>query len=183
MEQKQKYIVIAVTGSIACYKSCDLVRNLVKQGYPVQVILSSSAEKLVGKASFQALSQNKVLTSEWEDEMLHIDIKNHAAIFAVTPATANTIAKMAHGAADELISSTYLALQCPVIIAPSMNPNMYNHPSVQRNIATLQQDGVFVISPHEGEVVCGDSGRGKMAPIQDIEKTLTQIYEKGHPPN
>ena len=182
MEQKPKHIVVAVTGSIACYKSCDLVRSLVKQGYSVQVMLSSSAEKLVGKASFQALSRNKVFTSEWEEEMLHIDVKNHAAVFAVAPATANTIAKMTHGVADDLISSTYLALQCPVIVAPSMNPNMYNHPSVQRNIATLQQDGVFVISPHEGEMVCGDSGRGKMAPVQDIEKTLIQVYEKGHLP-
>ena len=108
--------------------------------------------------------------------MLHIDMKNLAGVMAVAPATANIIGKMAHGIADDIVSSTYLATDCPVFVAPSMNPNMYASPAVQRNLGILREDGVQLIDPGEGEVVCGDTGQGKMADIGLIEEVLKRAY-------
>lgn len=176
MQPTEKSIVIAVTGSIAAFRTCDLVRSLAKQGYPVQVMMTEAAQRLVGKPTFQALSGRAVMTDAWEEGMIHIDAKKLAAVFAVVPATANTIGKMANGIADDLISSTYLALQCPVLVAPAMNPGMYSSAAVQRNLATLRADGVELLDPSEGEVVCGDVGRGKMAEIASVEQAILRHY-------
>ncbi len=169
-------ILIAVSGSIAAYRTCDLVRSLVKQGYPVRVILTENAARFVGPVTFQALTGHNVYTSEWEAGMVHIDLKNLAAVFAVVPATANMIGKMANGIADDIVSSTYLAATCPVYVAPSMNPGMYSSKAVQRNLRTLSEDGVRLIDPGEGEVICGDTGQGKMADITAIEAELIAAY-------
>lgn len=174
----EKSILIAVSGSIAAYKTCDLVRSLVKQGYPVRVILTENASRFVGAVTFQALTGHNVYTSEWEAGMVHIDLKNLAAVFAVVPATANIIGKMANGIADDIVSSTYLAATCPTYVAPSMNPGMYASKAVQRNLRTLLADGVHVIDPGEGEVVCGDTGQGKMADIAAIEAELVAAYKR-----
>ena len=173
----QKAILIAVSGSIAAYKTCDLTRSLVKQGYPVRVILTENAARFVGPVTFQALTGHNVYTSEWEAGMVHIDLKNLAAVYAVVPATANIIGKMAHGIADDIVSSTYLAATCPTYVAPSMNPGMYASPAVQRNLRQLAADGVHIIDPGEGEVVCGDTGQGKMADIVQIERELIAAYQ------
>lgn len=172
-----RVILIAVSGSIAAYKTCDLVRSLVKQGYPVRVILTENAARFVGPVTFQALTGHNVYTSEWETGMVHIDLKNLAAVFAVVPATANIIGKMANGIADDIVSSTYLAATCPVYVAPSMNPGMYSSKAVQRNLRMLSEDGVQLIDPGEGEVVCGDTGQGKMADITVIEAELIAAYK------
>jgi len=174
----ERTILIAVTGSIAAYRACELTRNLVKDGYPVQVIMTEGAEKFVGKITFLALSGKPVYKSDWEEGMLHIELKNKAAVMAVVPATANIIGKFAGGIADDLVSSTYLAAGCPVVVAPAMNPNMYNSPAVQRNLKQLKEDGVLVLDPQNGEVVCGDVGQGKLAQISVIEKTLKELFDK-----
>ncbi len=172
----EKLILIGVTGSIAAYKACDLARGLVKRGLPVQVILTESAERFVGKVTFQALTSRPVYSNTWENGMVHIEVKNQAAIFAVVPATANIIGKMANGIADDLVSSTYLALNCPVFVAPAMNPYMYASRPVQRNLRTLREDGVRLIDPAEGLVICGDEGQGKMADVAQIEEMLAREF-------
>jgi len=173
-----KEIVIAVTGSIAAYKTCELVRNLKKEGLPVRVIMSPNATKFVGKITFEALSENPVLVEEFDSGMPHIETKNVASVFAVVPATANTIGKMATGIADDLVTSTYLASTCPVVIAPAMNPGMYSKKIVQRNIEVLKKDGVTVIDSQKGVVICGDEGYGKMADILEIQKVLVELHKK-----
>lgn len=177
MANDDKLILIGVTGSIAAYKTCDLVRGLVKRGLPVQVILTESAERFVGKVTFQALTSRPVYANTWENGMVHIEVKNQAGIFAIVPATANIIGKMANGIADDLVSSTYLAVNCPVFVAPAMNPFMYSSKPVQRNLKTLKEDGVRLIDPAEGEVICGDEGQGKMAEVLQIEETLAREFE------
>lgn len=178
MIESNKSIVIAVTGSIAAYKSCELVRNLKKSGYSVRVIMTKNALNFIGKSTFEALTEKQVLVDEYESYMAHIEIKREASVFAVVPATANIIGKMANGIADDLVSSTYLAIQCPVLIAPAMNPGMYLSKAVQRNINILKNDGVEFIEPISGIVVCGDEGRGKLAEIDEIQNQILQKYQK-----
>ncbi len=176
--QPDSLILVGVTGSIAAYKSCDLVRSLVKQGYSVQVLMTKNAERFVSKLTFQALSNRQVFSSEWEEGMVHINMKNIAGFYVICPASANCIGKFANGIADDIISSTYLAINCPVILGPAMNPGMYTSAAVQRNLQRLEEDGVHIIKPSHGKVVCGDTGQGKMAPIEEIETTLLNIAKK-----
>ena len=171
----QKTVVLAISGSIAAYKSCELVRSLKKENYNVHVIMTPNAERFVGKASLQALSGQRVFSSEWEEGMLHIDMKNIADIYVVAPATANAIAKFANGIADDIVSSTYLAMACPVFLVPAMNPTMYTSAAVQRNLTRLQQDGVHLLPPVQGEVICGDTGQGKMATVSAIVRELQDL--------
>lgn len=170
-------IIIAVSGSIASYKACELVRSLVKKDFRVSVIMTENASHFIGKTTFEALSNHPVLIYEFEKGMAHIEIKNSARVFAVVPATANIIGKMANGIADDLVTSTYLACTCPILIAPSMNPGMYSKKVVQRNIHTLKEDGVIIVEPSNGAVVCGDVGYGKLAEISEIEKRILELYE------
>ncbi|MFN3603686.1 MAG: flavoprotein [Leptonema sp. (in: bacteria)] len=174
----KKHPVIAITGSIAAYKTCELVRNITKQGIPVRVMMTKNATRFVGPLTFSTLTNKKVIVDEWEEGMLHIDIKNEASVFAIVPATANMIGKIANGIADDVVSSTYLALDVPVIIAPAMNPNMYLSKAVQRNLKILKNDGVIILEPTEGEVICGDMGYGKMIDIYTIEKTILEYHNK-----
>ena len=177
---KDKSILIAVTGSIAAFRTCELIRNLTKAGHDVRVLMTENAERFVGRVTFQALTGHTVYVSSWDEGMVHIDLKNMAGVFDVVPATANIIGKFAAGIADDVVSSTYLAVTCPVVLAPAMNPGMYNSPAVQRNLATLQADGVVLVDPAEGEVVCGDVGRGKIAGLPTIEAAiLKSLVESG----
>lgn len=174
----KKYPIIAVSGSIAAYKTCELVRNIVKKGIPVRVMMTENATRFIGPVTFFALTNKSVIVNEWDQGMIHIDVKNEASVFAVVPATANIIGKMANGIADDAVTSAYLAMNCPVIIAPAMNPNMYNSKAVQRNLKILKDDGVIIIDPMMGEVVCGDIGPGKMADISEIEKIILEYHYK-----
>ncbi|TGL59339.1 phosphopantothenoylcysteine decarboxylase [Leptospira ognonensis] len=171
-----KEIIIAVTGSIAAYKTCDLVRSLTKKNYPVRVIMTENATHFVGRITFEALTGKPVRLNEYDTGMAHIEIKNLASVFAVVPASANIIGKMANGIADDLVTSTYLANTSPVLIAPSMNPGMYLHKSVQRNLKLLKEDGVHIVSPEKGIVVCGDEGYGKLASLDQIEEEILTLH-------
>ncbi|BDA79918.1 phosphopantothenoylcysteine decarboxylase [Leptospira kobayashii] len=173
-----KEIVIAVSGSIAAYKACELVRNLTKKGFPVRVIMTENATHFVGKITFEALTGKPVRINEFDTGMAHIEIKNIASVFAVVPASANTIGKMANGIADDLVTSTYLAATCPILVAPSMNPGMYLHKAVQRNLSLLEKDGVHIVSPDRGIVVCGDEGYGKLATVESIEEKIIELHSK-----
>ena len=178
IEPDASEIVIAVTGSIAAYKTCDLVRNLTKLRYPVRVIMTKNALNFVGKSTFSALTDKPVYSDEYESQMVHIELKRKASVFAVIPCSANMIGKFANGIADDLVSTTYLAAVCPVLIAPAMNPGMYSHPAVQRNLQRLKEDGVTIIDPLDGVVVCGDEGKGKMAEVEVIQERIIQVYTR-----
>lgn len=172
----QRKILLAVTGGIAVYKSLELLRLLKKQGADVRIVMTQAATAFVQPLSFQALSGHAVhcelLDTEAENAMGHIELARWADVFVIAPATANTLAKMAHGLADDLVSTLYLAATCPVYIAPAMNHVMWNHPATQANLGIFQAYGVNLISPESGEQACGEIGVGRMA---EPEKICQQI--------
>lgn len=176
MTNTSKEIVIAVTGSIAAYKTCELVRNLTKNGFPVRVIMTRHATEFIGRITFEALTGKPVRIEEYDTGMAHIELKNIASVFAVVPATANIIGKFANGIADDLVTSTYLASTCPILLAPAMNPGMYGSPAVQRNLQTLEKDGVIILDPSSGVVVCGDEGQGKLADLDLIQNRIIALH-------
>ncbi|MBW7856776.1 MAG: phosphopantothenoylcysteine decarboxylase [Leptonema sp. (in: Bacteria)] len=174
-----KHPVIAVTGSIAIFRICELIRNLTKSGLSIRVMMTENATRFVGPLTFETLTERKVIVTDWDDGMLHITLKNEASVFVVAPATANIIGKMANGIADDAVSSAYIAMNAPVLVAPAMNPNMYSSPAVTRNLQRLIDDGVEVLDPARGVVVCGDEGRGKMADLPQIETAILRLHEVG----
>ena len=170
-------IVLGVTGSIAAYKACELVRLFVKEGDDVRVVMTSAACEFVTPLTFQTLSRNPVGTSqfalpaEWKPE--HIAYADADAV-VVAPATANVIAKMAHGLADDLLSSTLLATRAPVFVAPAMNDGMWDSPATQSNLATLRSRGVNIIEPGSGPLACGTEGKGRFADPEAVFETVRQ---------
>lgn len=176
----EKRIVLGITGSIAAYRTCEVARNLQKQNIPVQVVMTENAARFVGPITFEALTDRPVYVGKWDEGMVHIQLKNMATVYGVIPATANILAKFASGIADDIVTTTYAvaANVCPVVVAPSMNPNMYSSAPVQRNLKQLQADGVIILDSAEGEAVCGDVGKGKMADTALVEKTLIELHRK-----
>ncbi|MBO5940869.1 MAG: bifunctional phosphopantothenoylcysteine decarboxylase/phosphopantothenate--cysteine ligase CoaBC [Kiritimatiellae bacterium] len=174
-------IVLGVTGSIAAYKACELVRLFVKEGDDVRVIMTSSAQKFVAPLTFQTLSRNPVgvdqfaLPAEWKPE--HIAYAQADAI-VVAPATANIIAKMAHGIADDLLSSTLLATRAPIFVAPAMNDGMWENPATQSNIEMLKGRGVRFIEPDSGELACGTAGKGRFADPASVCNEVRTIIKQ-----
>ena len=176
-----KKIVLGVSSSIAAYKACDLTRLLVKAGFSVHPVLTENAVHLVTPLALETLSGNPVYTDSFVREkrgMGHIELKENASLFLVAPATANIIGKFANGIADDLLSTTFLSVNCPVVIAPAMNPNMWSHPAVQKNITKLKSWGITFIEPDEGVVACGDEGKGKLADIEKIFKEAVSVINK-----
>lgn len=167
-----KNIVLGVTGGIACYKSLELVSRLKKLGAEVDVIMTKNAMEFVTPLSFQTLSKRPCVFDTFKMaqpfELEHISLAKKASLFIVAPATANIIAKMAHGLADDLLSTTLLATRAKILLAPAMNINMLMHPATQENIETLKKCGVHIIEPEEGVLACGDIGKGRMAEPEEI---------------
>lgn len=167
-----KEIVLGVTGSIAAYKACDLASRLVGMGARVTPVLTQSALELVGAASFEAITGQRAITRMFEPlqnpDIEHIAIAARAHLFLIAPATANILAKAAHGIADDWLTTTLLATRAPVLFAPAMNTNMYSHPATQENIKILQARGCFFVGPASGRLACGAEGIGRMAEPQDI---------------
>ena len=175
-----KKIGIGDSASISAYKACDLVRLFVNGGFNVFVTITENAGKLVSPLTFQALSGNPVYTDEtlWEKkEMGHISLKDNADLFIVAPATANIIGKFANGIADDIVTTTFLAMKSPVLMAPAMNPNMYSHWAVQENIEKLKSRGVLFVEPESGGVACGDEGQGKLADIDRIYRMSLDVIK------
>ena len=169
---ENRTIVLGVTGSIAAYKAADLCSRLVKRGAKVRTVMTANACKFVSPLTFQAISQNPVATDMFSQpdvwEMEHISLADAADLVIIAPATANIIAKTAVGIADDLLTTTLLAVRCPVLIAPAMNPRMYLHPVTQENIRRLKARGVQVMQPGEGRTACGDIGPGRMPEPEEI---------------
>ena len=177
-----KSITLGVTGSIAAYKSCELVRNLVKEGIAVQVIMTKNAAKFITPLTLQTLSGKKVASDafdlDWESEIGHIHLADNTDLIVVAPASASFIGKLANGITDNLLSTVIIASKSPVLICPAMNVNMYNNPIVQDNIKKLKKFGILVMEPYEGELACGWEGKGRLADISDISN---EIYRILHP--
>ena len=164
-------VVLGVTGSIAAYKACELVRLFVKRGDEVHVVMTEHARAFVTPLTFQTLSRNPVESDLFADPQDwkpgHISLAA-ADLVVVAPATANVLAKMAHGIADDLLSSTLLATKAPVVVAPAMNDGMWTNPATQANVAALVARGVRVVQPGTGDLACGTEGAGRMAEPADI---------------
>ena len=181
MELSGKRIALGVTGGIAAYKAAELVRLLIKQGATVQVAMSEAATRFVTPVTFQALSGQPVFTDQWDprmaNNMAHIDLSREADALLVAPATADFLAKVAHGLADDLPSTLTLARSCPLLVAPAMNKQMWENPATQRNIATLRGDGVILLGPAAGEQACGESGLGRMIEAEEIVAELIAFFQ------
>ena len=163
---------MGVTGSIAAYKACELVRLLVKAGHDVHVVMTDHAKEFVTPLTFRTLSRNPVESAmfadplDWKPE--HISLAEAADMLVIAPATANILAKLAHGIADDLLSSVALATKAPIVAAPAMNAGMWENPVTQENIRLLRERGVRVVDAGTGELACGTCGPGRMAEPQDI---------------
>ena len=179
---KGKKIVLGVTGGIAVYKAVDLVSRLRKQGCQVRVVMTEHAQQFVTPLTFKEISGNQVAVSMWssnqEFNVEHIALANWADAFVVAPATANIIAKMAYGLADDLLSTTLLAAQAPIVVCPAMNTGMYETAATQENIAKLQGRGVTVMPPAVGKLACGTSGAGRLPEPQEIVEFLSAFFAK-----
>ena len=169
-------IVLGVTGGIAAYKAAELVRLLVKDGVSVDVVLTEAGARFVTATTFQALSGRPVLSDLWhsgaDDAMGHIAISRGADAIVVAPATADFLAKLAQGSADDLLSALCLARECPLLVAPAMNRQMWSNPATQRNIARLREDGIAILGPDTGEMACRESGEGRMLEAAAIHAAL-----------
>jgi len=175
--------VLGVTGGIAAYKALELVSRLKKQNIDVDVAMTKSAQEFVTPLSFQSLSQNPVITDMFDEpkafEIAHISLAQKADVFAVVPATANMIGKIANGIADDWISTSIMATQAKVLIAPAMNTQMYASPMVQENIEKLKKLGFTFVKPGAGRLACGDVGEGKLALVDDIfDEIMKLLYPK-----
>jgi len=181
MEQtKAKRIVLGLTAGIAAYKAAELARLLVKQGIDVQVAMTEAACHFITPTTMQALSGKPVLTSQWDESgngMAHINLSRTADAVVIAPATADFIAKLAHGVADDLLSTMCLARNCPLLIAPAMNRQMWEHPATQRNIAQLKLDGVIVMGPDSGLQACGEEGLGRMLEAEELAQTIVASFK------
>lgn len=169
-------ILLCVTGGIAAYKSAELVRRLREAGAEVRVAMTRNAQRFVGATTFQALSGQPVRTSLWDEAaeaaMGHIELARWASAVVVAPASANTLAKIAHGFADDLVSTLCLATEAPVAVAPAMNRVMWANAATQANVATLRARGVLVLGPGHGDQACGETGEGRMLEPADIVRAL-----------
>jgi phosphopantothenoylcysteine decarboxylase/phosphopantothenate--cysteine ligase len=171
-EFRGKRIVLGVTGGVAAYKAAELARLLAKSGAEVDVALTAAGAQFVGAATFQALTGRRVWQAMWDERMdngmAHIDLTRRADALLVAPATADFLAKLAHGQADDLLSTLCLARDCPMLVAPAMNRQMWENPATQRNVAQLRADGISILGPAHGEQACGEVGDGRMLEAAEL---------------
>ncbi|MBK7675899.1 bifunctional phosphopantothenoylcysteine decarboxylase/phosphopantothenate--cysteine ligase CoaBC [Accumulibacter sp.] len=172
MELAGRHIVLGVTGGIAAYKAAELVRLLVREGAAVQVVMTEAATRFVTPVTFQALSGRPVFTDQWDprvaNNMAHIDLSREADALLVAPASADFLAKLANGLADDLLTTLVLARDCRLLVAPAMNRQMWENPATCRNLATLRSDGVDILGPASGDQACGETGLGRMLEAEEI---------------
>ena len=176
---KNKKITICVCGSISAYKSVFLVSQWVQSGANVKVLMTKSAQKFVGKATFEGITHNKVLDDLWDSKsninIDHLDIAKNSDLIVVAPITANMISKIAQGMSDDLISTTLIATEKPIIIAPAMDGNMYDHFSVSKNIELLKKNGVIVLEPESGYLASGSIGKGRLRNLDEITSEVKRV--------
>ncbi len=180
-ELNGKRLVLGITGGIAAYKAAELARLFVKDGADVHAVLTKSGAQFVTPATFQALTGKPAWSDLWDarmpDNMAHIDLSRGADAIVIAPASADFLAKLAHGLADDLLSTMCLARDCPLIVAPAMNCQMWEHPATQRNVSQLLQDGVIVLGPASGDQACGETGMGRMLEATELHDALTGFFQ------
>src|SRR5437870_10802632 len=180
-------VALGVSGGIACYKSAEILRRLQDRGVDVTVLMTKSATQFVTPLTFRALSGNKVYVNifegqhsggEFEGAFDHILVAQSTALFLIAPATADCIARLAAGLADDFLTTFHLAVTAPVVVAPAMNTRMWDHASVQANLQTLRNRGVHVIDPEVGQMACRTYGPGRLAPVEGIVDYVTAILNR-----
>lgn len=180
-----KTIIVGITGSIAAYKAADLVSRLRQRDHDVHVMMTRHARHFIGPLTLQTLSRNPVLLDEEEQgaewKPRHIDLADRADLLLIAPATANAVAKLTHGLADNLIGEIALATLAPILIAPAMNGKMWAHPATQANVATLTARGVHFIGPQEGMLACGYEGPGRLWEVDGIVERAEEILRSLRP--
>lgn len=184
MENK-KTIVLGITGGIAAFKAAQLTSNLIKKGYDVEVIMTKNATEFMTPLTFESLTKHNVMVDTFEKvadrSVKHISIAQRADVFVIVPASANVIAKIAHGLADDMLTTTFLAASCTKIICPAMNTGMYENPLTQRNLSVLREVGMQLVNPSSGFLACGDVGTGRLADLSDIEDAIEMALIKDKP--
>ena len=172
MTTTNKKLLLGITGGIAAYKAAELARLLIKAGIDIQVVMTEAACQFITPVTMQALSGKPVFISMWDSSipngMPHIELSRHADAILVAPASADFMAKLVHGRADDLLSTLCLARDCPLLVAPAMNKQMWENPATQRNMTQLQADGIEVLGPDSGEQACGETGLGRMLEAEDL---------------
>jgi len=175
-------IIVGVTGGIAAYKTAGLVSDLVQSGLGVTVVMTASAKRFVGPATYRALTGRSVASRRFDSTEYplgpHIEVARRAELLCVAPATAGFLAKAACGAADDLLSTLLLSFSGTVVMAPAMNSEMWSKPAVQRNVAQVREDGVQIVDPQEGWLSCRDRGVGRMASPEDIAATIHRLLSQ-----
>lgn len=178
----KKHILVAVCGGVAAYKACDLVSKLSKLDFEIKVMMTENACQFVSPLIFRSLSKNDVETNLFDeynkDPIAHISLAHWADLLVVVPATANVIAKVVHGLADDLLTSTFLACTCPKLICPAMNTHMYENQTTQNNLHLAKQLGYQVLEPVVGHLACDDTGKGKLPAVDDIVQTIQATFTK-----
>jgi phosphopantothenoylcysteine decarboxylase/phosphopantothenate--cysteine ligase len=174
-------ILLGVTGGIAAYKACYLTRLLTQAGATVQVVMTPSATRFVGPDTFAALSGRRAYTELWDEpgSVLHVRLAHQADVAVVAPATANVIAKLARGIADDLLTSTLLEARCSLVVAPAMHTGMWDHPATQANVRTLEERGGLIVGPAIGPLAAGDEGTGRMAEPEEILAAIDDVASRG----
>ncbi len=179
--QNKKSIVLGITGGIAAYKAAELVRLFVKNNIDVQVVMTQAACQFISTVTMQALSGKPVFTDMWDasipNGMPHIELSRAADAIVIAPASADFIAKLVHGRADDLLSTLCLARDCDLLVAPAMNKQMWENPATQRNIAQLVSDGIHILGPDSGEQACGEIGLGRMLEAEDLHYLITAYFQ------
>lgn len=180
MTETHKKLVFGITGGIAAYKAAELVRLLIKENYDVQVVMTEAATQFITPMTMQALSGKPVFIGMWnssiDNGMPHIELSRDADAILIAPTTAEFIAKLLHGRADDLLSTLCLARDCPLLVAPAMNKQMWENPATQRNIAQLKADNITVLGPGSGEQACGEVGLGRMLEPEDLLAELNAFF-------
>lgn len=177
--QPRKRIILGITGGIAAYKTAELVRLLVKRDYDVQVAMTEAATQFITPTTMQALSGQPVLLNQWQDDsgMAHIHSSRMADAIVIAPATADFIAKLAHGLADDLLSTLCLARDCPLLVAPAMNKQMWSNPATQRNVQQLVADDIAILGPANGSQACGEEGMGRMLEPAELADEIVASFQ------
>ena len=175
-------VLLGVTGGIASYKAVEIARLLGKAGARVQVLMTDAAQRFVGPATFAAITHRSVPTDVFDspEMVLHVHLARDTDVILVAPATANVIAKMAHGIADDLLTNVLLNATVPLVVAPAMHTEMWEHPATQENVQTLRNRGVLIVDPEEGELAGGDEGVGRLADPQIVVESVAETLARGH---
>ena len=177
-----KHILLTMSGGIAAFKVAELARSLIQEGATVQVMMSEAATKFMTPVTMQALTGNQVFTDQWDarisNNMAHIELSRKADVIVAVPASADLLAKISHGLANDLISATCLAKECPLIVVPAMNKQMWENAATQRNMQQLEADGIAVLGPTSGTQACGENGMGRMLEAAEILEGVIAFFQK-----